>query len=176
MKKLSDSQPFDTGSFRQTMGCFVTGIAVVTAMNDQRQPVGLTINSLTSVSLDPPLLLFCLDKKASLYPVFAKADRFAFNFLAQSQEDVSRYFSSAHAAKPENLWDPQQQDCPILHGSLGWVLCRPFAAHPGGDHTIFVGEVVDFHKRSASEAPLVYFHGRYRTLADLDNVTSGARK
>jgi len=128
------------------------------------------------VSLDPALILFCLDKTAFLYKAFRRADAFAINFLAQGQEDLSRHFASRHShSKPKNMWATPQQDCPILRGTLGWVLCHPQAHYKGGDHTIFVGEVVDLHKRAGTKEPLVYFHGRYRDLAE-GKVTSGARK
>ena len=171
MKKKMDS-----ASFRHMMGCFATGIAVVTARDAEAGAIGLTINSLTSVSLDPPLVLFCLDKAAHLHPHFRRADVFAINLLAVEQENISRHFASRHYhLKPKNLWDKPQQDCPILRGTLGWILCRKHTLYKGGDHTIFVGEVIDIHKRTGAKEPLLYFHGRYRELAAA-KVTSGGRK
>ena len=165
----------DSASFRQIMGCFATGIAVMTARDPEEGTIGLTVNSLTSVSLAPPLVLFCLDKAASLHPHFCRAEIFAINLLALEQETTSRYFANRHhQAKPKNLWDKPQQDCPILRGTLGWILCRRHAVHEGGDHTILVGEVIDLHKRTTAKEPLLYFHGRYRELAAA-KVTSGAR-
>lgn len=147
------------------MGCFATGIAVVTTYDGEGASVGLTINSLTSVSLDPPLVLFCIDKKAKLYPVLKSAKTFAFNFLSDSQEDVSRYFASHHHhPKPKNIWDKPKGDCPILRQTLGWIACKKFAVYKGGDHQIIVGEVTALHKRAGHRDPLLYFHGRYRHL------------
>jgi len=164
----------DSAVFRQMMGCFATGIAVVTARNAELGAFGLTINSLTSVSLDPPLLLFCLDKSAFLHKYFRSSKNFALNLLADGQENISRHFADRHHnARPKNMWDRSQQDCPILRGTLGWILCKPRHFYKGGDHTIFVVEVIDLHKRAPAKEPLTYFHGRYRTLAKL---TSGARK
>jgi flavin reductase (DIM6/NTAB) family NADH-FMN oxidoreductase RutF len=171
----------DSAAFRQTMGCFTTGVAVVTAQDAALGAIGLTINSLTSVSLDPPLVLFCLDKSAVLHKPFRRAKHFALNLLSEGQEDVSRHFADRHHhAAPKNMWEKPKEEgawqgCPILRGTLGWVLCRPQAFHKGGDHTIFVGEVIDLHKRAGAKEPLVYFHGRYRDLAE-GNETSGARK
>ncbi|MGB9151531.1 MAG: flavin reductase family protein [Alphaproteobacteria bacterium] len=166
----------DSAVFRQTMGCFATGVAVVTAQDPEWGSIGLTVNSLTSVSLDPPLMLFCLDKKAALHKPFRRAKFFAFNILSAGQENVSRHFADRHHhAAPENMWDKPKEDCPLLRGTLGWIICRPHAFHQGGDHTIFVGEVVGLHKRADAAAPLVYFHGRYRDLVE-GKVTSGARK
>jgi len=166
----------DIASYRQIMGCFTTGVAVVTTRDDALGAVGLTINSLTSVSLTPPLLLFCLEKSAFLHKTFRRSDMFAINILAKGQENISRHFASwHHHPKPKNMWDKAQQDCPILRGTLGWVLCRTHAFHAGGDHTIIVGEAVDLHKRAGAKEPLAYFHGRYRDLAAA-KLTSGARK
>jgi flavin reductase (DIM6/NTAB) family NADH-FMN oxidoreductase RutF len=171
----------DSASFRQIMGCFATGIAVVTAQNAELGSFGLTINSLTSVSLDPPLLLFCLDKSAHLHKPFRNAEYFAINLLAKGQENISRHFADRHHnAAPKNMWDKPRQGCPILRGTLGWALCRRHAFYKGGDHTIFVGEVVALHKRAIAREPLLYFHGRYRDMAEAGvpsgKVTSGARK
>ena len=166
----------DKLSFRQVMGCFSTGVAVVTARDDEEGVIGLTVNSLTSVSLEPPLVLFCLDKSAFLHKHFSRTDVFAINLLALHQENISRYFADRHHhAKPKNLWDKPQENCPLIRSTLGWVLCRKHAMYDGGDHTIFVGEVIKLHKRMGAKEPLVYFHGRYRELAAA-KVTSGARK
>jgi len=166
----------DSTAFRQTMSCFTTGIAVVTARDAELGAYGLTINSLTSVSLEPPLVLFCLDKSAVLHKAFRQADRFAINILAHDQEKISRHFADRrHNPMPKNMWDRPKQDCPILRATLGWILCKPYAFYKGGDHTIFVGEVIDLHKRTGAKEPLAYFHGRYRDLA-VGKVTSGARK
>jgi flavin reductase (DIM6/NTAB) family NADH-FMN oxidoreductase RutF len=152
-------------SFRQIMGCFATGIAVVTAGNGRGAGVGLTVNSLTSVSLDPPLVLFCIDKQAHLYPVFKVAKIFAFNFLSDGQEAISRHFADFHHhPRPKNLWDKPQDGCPILRQSLGWILCRRKVLYRGGDHDIILAEVTKAHKRSGNRDPLLYFHGRYRRI------------
>ena len=163
MKKNSP----DNRLFRQMMASFATGVAVVTARNDEWGAFGITINSLTSVSLNPPLALFCLDKAAHLHPAFRDTGFFAFNLLAAGQENVSRHFADRHHnPRPKNLWDRPQLDCPILRGTLGWMACRKVAAYKGGDHTIFLGEVVKLYRRRTDKKPLIYFHGRYRKLED----------
>lgn len=155
----------DSRSFRQMMSCFATGVTVVTTRHENDSSVGLTVNSLTSVSLDPPLVLFCLDRQAQLYPVFKAAKFFAFNFLSDRQEDVSRHFADYHHnPKPKNMWDKPQENCPILRQTLGWIVCSKHAIYKGGDHDIFVGEVIKLHKRSGQRDPLLYFHGRYRRI------------
>ncbi len=149
------------------MGCFATGVAVVTARREDGAATGVTVNSLTSLSLDPPLVLFCLDHKAHLYPVFRTAPRFAVNILGVEQEQIARYFADTrHHAKPSNMWDKLRDDCPILRGTLGWMACRMVTVHRGGDHDIFVGEALRLHKRSGARAPLLYVHGRYRKIME----------
>jgi flavin reductase (DIM6/NTAB) family NADH-FMN oxidoreductase RutF len=129
--------------------------------------------------LDPPLVLFCLDRSAFLHSAFRRAESFAINILAAGQENISRHFADRHHhAKPKNMWEPKRKKallpaCPLLRGTLGWIVCRPHAFYKGGDHTIIVGEVVDLHKRATTKEPLAYFHGRYRDLA---KETFGARK
>jgi flavin reductase (DIM6/NTAB) family NADH-FMN oxidoreductase RutF len=147
------------------MGCFATGITVVTVRNEQSESVGLTINSLTSVSLEPPLVLFCLDRKANLYPVFKKASHFAVNILGDDQQDLSQYFAYyRYPAKPKNMWDKPQAGCPLLRKTLGWMICKTTKIHKAGDHDIFIGEVLKLHKRAGQKHPLLYFHSRYRKI------------
>jgi flavin reductase (DIM6/NTAB) family NADH-FMN oxidoreductase RutF len=155
----------DSRSFRQTMGCFATGITVVTVRRKDGVAAGLTVNSFTSVSLKPPLVLFCLDKGAHVYPFFKKATRFAVNILGEDQEDISRRFANARfAADRKNMWERSRETCPLLRQTLGWMICKKVAMHDGGDHDIFVGEVVKLHKRAGARNPLLYFHGRYRKI------------
>jgi flavin reductase (DIM6/NTAB) family NADH-FMN oxidoreductase RutF len=154
----------DSRSFRQLMGCFATGVTVVTANDKDGTPVGLTVNSLTSVSLDPPLVLFCLDKKAHIYPIFKRADHFAVNILSATQKKVSDHFADRNCAAPKDIWDIPQNNCPLLKHTLGWMACRIFKIHGAGDHDIFVGEVVKLKKHARNPSPLLYFHSRYHAL------------
>jgi flavin reductase (DIM6/NTAB) family NADH-FMN oxidoreductase RutF len=155
----------DTDSFRQLMGCFATGITVVTAQHKDGGPIGITINSLTSVSLKPPLVLFCLDKSAHVYSFFKTAPEFVVNFLGEKQDNISRHFADFRRhAEPKNIWERSQKNFPILRHTLGWMLCRKVAVHNGGDHDIFLGEALKLHKRTGPRDPLLYFHGRYRKI------------
>ena len=149
------------------MSCFGTGITVVTTRTTERQSVGLTVNSFTSVSLDPPLVSFCLDKKAHLYPVFRKASFFAINILSEHQMAVSQHFANFRLnPAPPRIWAKSRTECPILSQTLGWMVCRKTAAYKGGDHIIFLGEVIQLSKRLNELNPLLYFQRRYRTLKD----------
>jgi flavin reductase (DIM6/NTAB) family NADH-FMN oxidoreductase RutF len=155
----------DPRSFRHVMSCFATGIAVATTHTKEGTPVGITVNSMTSVSLEPPLVLFCLDRTARSYPLFKNSKQFALNILGDKQEDISRYFADPHHHKnPKNVWDKPQTGCPILRSTVGWMVCKTIARHKGGDHDIFVGEVIKLFKRSGQRDPLLYFHGRYRVI------------
>ncbi|HEU0117842.1 MAG TPA: flavin reductase family protein [Alphaproteobacteria bacterium] len=149
------------------MGCFATGVTVATTRDDKDEPIGITINSLTSVSLEPPLVLFCLDRRAHVYPIFKKAKIFAFNILDEKQAEISSHFADyRHHPRPPKLWDKPQGGCPVLRESLGWMVCKRTAIHKAGDHDIFIGEVTKLHKRESKNNPLLYFHSRYRKIAD----------
>lgn len=151
-------------SFRRLMGCFATGVTVVTVRDKNLGDVGITINSFTSVSLKPPLILFCLEKDAQLYAALKRAKFFTVNILGAAQEDVSRHFADyRHNPKPKRMWDRPWRGHPVLRGTLGWMLCRKTNAYKGGDHTIFLGEVVALRQRGGKHDPLLYFHSRYRT-------------
>lgn len=155
----------DSLHFRQVMGRFATGIAVATVDDTKIGRAGITINSLTSVSLDPPLVLFCLDKCAHLHPVFRRADEFVINILSAGQEDISRHFANFHRyPEPKGLWKPKCE-APILRGTLCWLRCRTSKIYKGGDHDIFLGEVVELQKSSQAKEPLLYFQGAYGQLA-----------
>lgn len=153
----------DSVSFRRVLGGFATGIAVLTCRDKTGRPVGVTINSFTSVSLEPPLVLFCLGHASKTYADFLQARQFAVNILSAAQEPVARHFAGRNSAN----WDEIQLSSkavkkpPLLAGTLGWLLCRRQTVYAGGDHDILVGEVTALSKISEL-APLLYFHGQYR--------------
>jgi flavin reductase (DIM6/NTAB) family NADH-FMN oxidoreductase RutF len=149
------------------MGCFATGITVLTTRTRGSDPIGITVNSLTSVSLEPPLILFCLERAAHVYPIFKKSPAFAINILAEEQENISRHFADfRHHPEPKNIWERTQESAPILKHTLGWMICRKTAVYAGGDHDIFLAKVVKLHKRAGSRDPLLYFRGRYRGIGE----------
>jgi len=149
---------------RAACGRFATGITVVTTVGADGAPVGVTVNSFSSVSLDPPLVLFCLDRAALSFPAFEGAKSFAINVLRESQQDLSVRFSQQGAQKFGDL-DVQRwgTGCPILAGCLANLECRTEAIYPGGDHIIIVGRVVHLSVEEDGR-PLVYYGGAYRTL------------
>lgn len=154
---------FDTAALRQSMGSFATGVAVATCHAEGR-PCGITVNSLTSVSLDPPLVLFCLSNRTRVYPDFMAADQFALNILASGQEHLSRHFAGAQAEDWTTIaTQPTAAAVPLLVGCMAWLVCRTQAIHPGGDHAIIVGEVTQLGCEPGAK-PLLYFRKHYHHL------------
>ncbi|HEY6868870.1 MAG TPA: flavin reductase family protein, partial [Novosphingobium sp.] len=154
----------DPRTLRDAMGCFATGITIVTAVTADGEPIGLTANSFTSVSLDPPLLLVCIANSAGSAPVLREVERFGVNVLQTSQQPTSNRFASRGADRfAETPWEPGAGGVPLLIGSLVSFECRRHAIHEGGDHFILVGHVerAQFEPR---RDPLLYFRGKYRRL------------
>ncbi|MFF4623340.1 flavin reductase family protein [Nonomuraea jabiensis] len=146
-------------SLREAFGQFATGVAVITTVTADGERAGVTVNSFTSVSLDPPLVLWCLSNRAPSAPLFLRAGRFAVNVLAADQDHLSRRFATPTTDKfagVELLGGP----LPILAGTLASFVCRTERVHDGGDHHIFVG-AVERYQRAEGE-PLVFHSGRYR--------------
>jgi dTDP-4-amino-4,6-dideoxygalactose transaminase/flavin reductase (DIM6/NTAB) family NADH-FMN oxidoreductase RutF len=155
--------------FRHVLGHFASGVTVVTARDAQGRPVGLTASAFTSVSLVPPLVLVCVDVKARCYPALQAADRFAVNILGVHQEELSQRFASNTDDKFEGLaHDAGGFGLPILPGALAHVECAKVGAHPGGDHTIFVGRVEV--ARAHEGEPLLHYRGRYDRLLSARNL------
>jgi flavin reductase (DIM6/NTAB) family NADH-FMN oxidoreductase RutF len=158
------SMTFDLRAYREALGCFPTGVAVVTAPAAGSH-VGITVNSFTSVSLDPPLILWCMDRKSSRHALFGDALVFTINLLGTEHKAVS-----ARLAKPgEHKLDgidliPTELGPPALADSLAVFECQREQSVDVGDHTILIGRVLRFSRPSQS-APLVYFGGRYNALA-----------
>ncbi len=154
----------DPRTLRDALGCFATGVTVVTAMDADGNPVGLTANSFTSVSLDPPLLLVCIAKTSSSLKVMEKADNFAVNVLQIGQQPVSNKFAKSGEDRFSNTpWQVGQNGAPILTGALVNFECRRHAEHDGGDHIILVGHV-ERARYEPRRDPLLYFKGKYRRL------------
>jgi flavin reductase (DIM6/NTAB) family NADH-FMN oxidoreductase RutF len=162
------SREYRTGSdprtLRDALGCFATGVTVVTCLDDEGNPVGLTANSFTSLSLDPPLLLVCVAKAAASADPLGEAEHFAVNVLQTGQQPASITFSTRvedrFGCTP---WALGEHGVPILRDSLSVFECARHAVHDGGDHFILVGEV----KKATFEPgldPLLYFRGSYRRL------------
>ncbi|ABI78427.1 flavin reductase family protein [Hyphomonas neptunium ATCC 15444] len=154
----------DARTLRDALGCFATGVTIMTASDASGQPVGLTANSFTSVSLDPPLLLACIAKTAASSEVFREAETFAVNVLHIGQQPTSIRFSrrdeDRFGATP---WEPGLNGTPVLTGSLATFECARHAVHDGGDHIILIGQV-ERARFEPRRDPLLYFRGKYRRL------------
>jgi 3-hydroxy-9,10-secoandrosta-1,3,5(10)-triene-9,17-dione monooxygenase reductase component len=149
---------------RRVMGHFATGVAIITTRNAEGEPAGLTANALTSVSLDPPLVLVCVDKGADCYACFDESRRFAVNVLSEEQEGLSRKFATKGADKFEGVgYRVGEGGCALLDAAVAWLDCRIVQSHDAGDHTIHVAEVTGGD--AAERPPLLFFRGGYRKLA-----------
>uniref|UniRef100_UPI0025BA7325 flavin reductase family protein n=1 Tax=Aquabacterium sp. TaxID=1872578 RepID=UPI0025BA7325 len=160
----------DPKAFRQVLGHYPTGVTVVTTVDAEGVPRGLTANSFTSVSLDPPLLLVCLGKATASHPVFMASTHFAVNVLADTQRDTSNLFASKASDKFEQAaWQPAASGAPLIDDSLAWFDCRVHQRIDAGDHTILIGQVQAMGQRSGR--PLGYCQGGYVGLQALPSAT-----
>lgn len=157
--------PLDPSDFRSALARFASGVTVITTRDADGRDLGMTATSFASVSLDPPLILVCVDHAATMRDPLATAEFFAVHVLADDQEGVSRAF--ARKEMPDKFeGQPVSRgsgSVPLLHGALARLECRVHARHPAGDHDIIVGEVLAIELGADAE-PLLYFRGRYRRL------------
>jgi flavin reductase (DIM6/NTAB) family NADH-FMN oxidoreductase RutF len=154
---------FDPNELRRVMGMFATGVTVLTTRDAQGRPYGLTANAVTSLSLDPPLLIICVDKRAETHPHFFDSRCFVVNILAEDQAELSAHFAKSGGEKFGALpFSTNQDGVPILEGTLAHVECRIVETHEGGDHVIHIGEVQ--HAEARGGRPLLFFQGKYRQL------------
>ena len=154
----------DPRTLRDAMGCFATGITIVTALDTAGAPVGLTANSFTSVSLDPPLLLVCIANSAGTAPALREAGHFGVNVLQIGQQPTSNRFAARGEDRFANQpWAPGQTGVPLLGSSLVSFECQRESLHEAGDHFILVGRVVRAQFEPHRD-PLLYFRGKYRRL------------
>lgn len=145
------------------MGNFATGITVVTTRDANGNPYGLTVNSFTSVSLNPVLVLVCLDNRLSGLQAFRDSKHFGVSILSEHQEDLSRIFAKKDAERPSNVYFDGKLGLPLLRNSIAVMECETVEVFEGGDHQIFLGEVHHV-ELVQTDHPLLYFRGKYRTL------------
>ena len=150
--------------FRSALSQFATGVAVITARGEAGAPIGMTMSSFNSVSLDPPLVLFSVDRRALSLPAMQAAEGYAVNILSRGQEQLSNQFAKASTDKWADVAHSiGHAEAPLLAGALAHFECAPYAQYDGGDHVIFVGRVVRFSARDDDE-PLLFFRGKYQSL------------
>jgi flavin reductase (DIM6/NTAB) family NADH-FMN oxidoreductase RutF len=153
--------------FRKAMGCFATGVTVIT-VDFEGEVHGMTANAFTSVSLDPLLVLVCVDHRARTHAQLHARKRFGVNMLCENQRAISEYYASParsheHAEQEAGArFDRTPLGTPVLHGALAYLECRLHTSQDAGDHTIFIAEVEDVVMRDGN--PLLYFQGKYRRV------------
>lgn len=167
MSRQAQNTPMgiEEAEFRRVLGHFATGVAVVAARADAGPPRGLTANAIASVSLDPPLVLVCVERDADAHDTIPAAESFAISILRADHEALARRFATYDTGTKFDgvVTTEAVTGAPVLEEALAWVDCRLWASYDGGDHTIYVGEVVDADAEDGS--PLTYFRGGYGRLA-----------
>ncbi len=149
-------------SFKQAMGSFVTGVVIVTTAKSAKKLHGITINSFASLSLEPPMVLFNIDKNSHSYETFTKAKYFTANILEEKQSSLSKNFSHPSTIDWKNVeYHIGETRCPVLKGAISYVECKLEKLYDGGDHTIIVGHVINTQTNSDAK-PLIYFRGEYQ--------------
>ncbi len=154
---------FEGRELRNALGRFATGVCLITTVSEDR-PLALTANSFSSVSLDPPLVLWSLQNNSDVYDVFAGPTHFAVNVLAREQESMSNQYAKkgSHTIDAAHF-RPGRYGAPIIRDALVSFECELEATHPGGDHLIIVGRVLDMIQRPTGD-PLLFYCGGYREL------------
>jgi flavin reductase len=152
--------------FRRALGCFATGVTVITVDRDG-EVHGMTANAFTSVSLDPMLVLVCVDHRARTHAHLHAKKRFGINVLCDNQKAISEYYARAtethqHAEEAGARFDRTRHGTPVLHGALAYLECRLQNAHEAGDHTIFIAEVEEAMVREGN--PLLFVRGKYQRI------------
>ncbi len=153
----------DPFQFRQLLGRFATGVTILTVATPQDRPLGMTANSLASVSLQPPLISVCVDREAEMHDVILQAPEFVVNVLASPQEALARRFSDKHEDRFEGVgYHLSPEGLILLDGVLAHIVCERDATHPAGDHTIVLGRVIGGGTYDGH--PLLYYRGGYTAL------------
>lgn len=166
------SPQVDSRTYRNTIGLFASGVTIITTRLGAVVH-GMTANAVSSVSLDPTLLLVCLDRRTRMHDLIQQAGAFAVNILATDQEHLSGHFAgrSKDGPPPPDLQfvygrdDADAGGVPTIAGSIAAIRCQVEAAYPGGDHTILLGRVTELRPGTTDAQPLIWFSGRYRHLA-----------
>ena len=158
----------DPTELRRCLGSFVTGVTVITVLDDEGKPIGMTANSFNSVSLDPPLIVWSLRTNARTYPVYSKAKRFVVNILSEEQVDVSNRFAKSGADRFDGVaTTPGIDGLPMIDGCSAYLECRTEATYPGGDHLLFLGRVE--RMVGSARKPLAFGAGKYMVVHPYDS-------
>ena len=163
----------DHSSFRKVLGSFVSGVTVVTTLDQQGQLYGMTASSFTSLSLNPPLVLFCVSNRSRGLEEFRAKGRFAVHILRNDQQHIARRFADPRADRSQICgWSVSENGLPILDCHHAVLECRLYSEHSGGDHAILIGEVMALAAPETNSAPLAYYRGEmFGLLPDLSRST-----
>ncbi|MBK7975878.1 MAG: flavin reductase family protein [Deltaproteobacteria bacterium] len=161
---MSEPPSIAADQFKALMGSFAAGVTVVTTRDLHGNPWGLTATAFSSLSLDPPLCLVCIDRRTASHRPLVDSGRFAVSMLTDQQQDLSNHFASKLSDKFAGVpWIPGTVTAiPVLSEALAWMECSVAAIHDGGDHDIFVGRILSAHLRDGK--PLIYWRGAYADL------------
>jgi flavin reductase (DIM6/NTAB) family NADH-FMN oxidoreductase RutF len=163
--RSSTGATIGSDTFRRVLGHFVTGVTVVTALDGDR-PFGITVNALSSVSLDPPLVMVALDRRRFLTPIVRTAGRYAVNVLSEEQQALSDCFAGAPVSpgRPDfcgAAWHPGETGLPLLDGAIATLECTVVQTFSAGDHDLFIGRVDALVNATRHPMPLLYYRRRY---------------
>ncbi len=159
------STPWDADKFRRMLGNWATGVTVITSTDPDGTPAGFACNSFTSVSLDPPLVLFCIKREASSLPAIQESKQFRVNVLEKSQRSLCRQFTAKDTDRFAGVPWHEASAGPALDEAVATIGADVVAMHDGGDHLVVVGRVIDFDVR-ADGGPLVFFRGQYGSFVN----------
>lgn len=159
----------DPARFRSVMSHFATGVVVITGVSPKGEPVGMTAQSFSALSLDPPLVMVSPSRESSTWPLIGQGARFAINVLGSGQQELSRVFAQRGGDKFAGIdWSEGQLGMPLLAGAIAHIECDIEAVYPGGDHYIAVGRVCELESQltepGAEPSPLLFYRSGYRTL------------
>ncbi len=154
----------ETRALRDALGQFATGVAIVTASGEDSTPVGMTINSFSSVSMTPPLVAWCVDRRAASYPVFARTPHFCISVLNDDQAELATRFASRGEDKFRDM--TCNGSAPVIEGACAYFRCDTYQRFLLGDHLMLIGRVIEFDK--LARTPLLFARGRFHTLPVAD--------
>lgn len=162
----------DSRAFRRCLGQYPTGVTVITTSHDSG-PVGMTVNSFASVSLDPPLILWSIRRESRNVEAFRKSEHFVVNVLAHDQVQVSQWFCTSHPEKFELVsWEEGLGGAPLIHGAVAQLECQRVSVQEAGDHLILIGEVKQYAHFDGK--PLTFSNGEYAMTQGLPREPHGA--
>lgn len=169
MTRLIEDSTLDSRTFRNTIGLFATGVTVV-AVEVEGEIYGMTANAVASVSLEPMLVLVCVQKEAHLMAFLRQAEGFSINILSEAQQDLSNYFANLwHAPEPPPFAFSSWLGAPRLEGAIGAIACRTTEFLEGGDHWIVLGQVIGLYRQENPANPLLYYRGQYRRMLAMED-------